>query len=63
MTVDKSIRKTQKAIETALNTSGLSFGIMELILVNILNIVRQEADKALLEEPEDPVERTDNGTQ
>lgn len=62
MTVDQSIRKTQKAIETALNTSGLSLGIMELILENILNIVKRQNEKTL-EEPEEPVERTDNGTQ
>lgn len=58
MTVDKSIRQTKDRIVEALNNSGLSICTMELILENVLNVVRTQADKTLLEE--DPEERSEN---
>ena len=58
MDVDKKIIETEEAVTQALNSSGLTLGIMQLILKDVLHIIQMQqmtqihADDAGKEETE-----------
>lgn len=42
MDVDKKIIETEEAVTQALNSSGLTLGIMQLILKDVLHIIQMQ---------------------
>ena len=63
MGVDDKIEKTIAAVADALNASGLTFGIMRLILKDVLSTVEAQIELQKIKKADDGGKEGKNGTE
>lgn len=61
LTIDKAIKETKSTIIQTLNNSGLSIGIMDLLIESIYHAVHKQASE-LSEQPEEGKEGEADGS-